>query len=82
MPQCAIEHVALFDPDARPLTGAGLEKMKCTPQAKLICRALGVTHEELAARYPIPLGTLRTMGNRTTPELAGMSLSDGDSTRS
>jgi putative transcriptional regulator len=33
--------------------------MKRTPQAKIIRRALGITQEEFAARYHIPLGTLR-----------------------
>jgi putative transcriptional regulator len=33
--------------------------MKRTPQAKIIRRALGLTQEEFAARYRIPLGTLR-----------------------
>lgn len=47
------------DPDARPLTQADLRRMKRTPQAKIIRRALGVTQEEFAARYHIPLGTLR-----------------------
>jgi putative transcriptional regulator len=59
MTQSAIERAALADPDARPLTGADLKRMKRTPQAKIIRRALGVTQEEFAARYHIPLGTLR-----------------------
>jgi putative transcriptional regulator len=33
--------------------------MKHTPRAKLIRRALGLTQEEFAARFRIPLGTLR-----------------------
>jgi len=33
--------------------------MKRTPQAKIIRRALGITQEEFAARYHIPIGTLR-----------------------
>lgn len=33
--------------------------MKRTPQAKIIRRALDLTQEEFAARYHIPLGTLR-----------------------
>ena len=50
---------ALSDPDARPLTAADFKRMKRTPQAKIIRRALGVTQEEFATRYHIPLGTLR-----------------------
>lgn len=54
-----IERAALADRDARPLTEADLKRMKRTPQAKIIRRALELTQEEFAARYHIPLGTLR-----------------------
>jgi putative transcriptional regulator len=59
MTPSAIERAALADPDARPLTAADLKHMKRTPQIKVIRRALGLTQEEFAARYHIPLGTLR-----------------------
>jgi putative transcriptional regulator len=55
----AIERAARADRDARPLTAADLKRMKRTPQAKIIRRALELTQEEFAARYHIPLGTLR-----------------------
>ena len=50
---------ARSDPDAKPFTSAQLARMKHTPRAKLIRRALGLTQEEFAARFQIPLGTLR-----------------------
>jgi putative transcriptional regulator len=50
---------ARSDPDARPLTPSDLKRMKRTPQAKVIRRALSLTQEEFAIRYGIPLGTLR-----------------------
>ena len=50
---------ALNDPDARPLTPDDFKRMKRTPQAKIIRRALGLSQEDFAARYQIPLGTLR-----------------------
>ena len=50
---------ALADPDARPLTDADMDRMRSTPRLKVIRRALGLTQEEFAARYQIPLGTLR-----------------------
>ena len=50
---------ALSDPDAKPFSAAQLARMKHTPRAKLIRRALGLTQEEFAARFRIPLGTLR-----------------------
>jgi putative transcriptional regulator len=55
----AIEQAARADPDAQPLTEADFKRMKRTPQAKIIRRALELTQEEFAARYRIPLGTLR-----------------------
>ena len=50
---------ALADPDAQPLTPERLARMKRTPQAKVIRRALGLSQEEFAERFQIPLGTLR-----------------------
>jgi putative transcriptional regulator len=55
----AIERAARADPDAQPLTETDLGRMRRTPQAKMIRRALDLTQEEFAARYRIPLGTLR-----------------------
>jgi putative transcriptional regulator len=59
MNAAAIERAARADRDAQPLTAADLKRMKRTPQAKIIRRALELTQEEFAARYHIPLGTLR-----------------------
>ena len=50
---------ALRDPDAQPLTEADLARLKRVPRIKTLRRALGLTQEEFAARYHIPLGTLR-----------------------
>ena len=50
---------ALSDPDAQPLTAEDLKRMKRTPRAKIIRRALGLTQEEFATRFGIPVGTLR-----------------------
>jgi putative transcriptional regulator len=55
----AIERAARGDRDAQPLTETDLKRMRRTPQAKIIRRALDLTQEEFAARYHIPLGTLR-----------------------
>ncbi len=55
----AIEKAAVADRDAQPLTEADLRRMKRTPQAKIIRRALELTQEEFSSRYHIPLGTLR-----------------------
>ncbi len=47
------------DPDARPLTDEALARMKPVPRARSLRRALGLTQEEFAGRYHIPIGTLR-----------------------
>lgn len=47
------------DPDARPLTEQDMRRMRQTPRAKIIRRALGLSQEEFAARFQIPIGTLR-----------------------
>ena len=39
----AVRHAAVADPDAQPLTSADLVRMKRTPQAKIIRRALELT---------------------------------------
>jgi putative transcriptional regulator len=69
MSRSAMERAALADPDAQPLNSVELKRMKRTPQAKIIRRALGLTQEEFAARYHIPLGTLRDWEQgRATPD--------------
>ena len=55
----AVAAAARADRDAQPLTPADTKRMKRTPQAKMIRRALELTQEEFAVRYHIPLGTLR-----------------------
>ena len=47
------------DPDAQPLTPERMARMKRTPQVRVIRRALKLSQEEFAARFHIPLGTLR-----------------------
>ncbi len=59
MTEQEIHAAALDDPDAQPLTDADLARMKRVSRAKIIRRALRLTQEEFAARYHIPLGTLR-----------------------
>jgi putative transcriptional regulator len=50
---------ALADPDAQPLTPENIKLMKRTPQVFVIRRALRLSQEEFAAKFHIPLGTLR-----------------------
>jgi len=50
---------AVSDLDAQPITPENVRRMKRTPQVKVIRRALGLSQEEFAARFHIPVGTLR-----------------------
>ena len=59
MTEAEIEAAAWADPDARPFTPEERAKAKRVPRVKTLRRALGLTQEEFAARYKIPLGTLR-----------------------
>ncbi|WP_136661427.1 helix-turn-helix domain-containing protein [Nitratireductor sp. XY-223] len=59
------------DPDNGPLTDSDLKRMKRTPRAKIIRRALKLSQEEFAARYQISIGTLRDWEqNRSEPDKA------------
>jgi putative transcriptional regulator len=50
---------ALSDPDAQPLTPEQLRNARRVPRTKTLRRALRLSQEEFAARYHIPIGTLR-----------------------
>jgi putative transcriptional regulator len=54
-----IDAAAARDPDARPFTPEELAKAKRVPRIKTLRRALALTQEQFAARYHIPIGTLR-----------------------
>jgi putative transcriptional regulator len=55
----------------RALTDADLMRMKRTPQVKIIRRALGLTQEEFAEQFHIPIGTLRDWEQgRSSPDTA------------
>jgi putative transcriptional regulator len=46
------------DPDAQPLSDAQLGRMR-RPNPKVVRQALGLSQEEFAERFKIPVGTLR-----------------------
>ena len=54
-----ISAAAAADPDARPMTPEQLATARRIPRIKTLRRALGLTQDEFATRYHIPLGTLR-----------------------
>ena len=55
----AVHAAALRDPDAQPLTDQQMATTRRVPRARTIRRALGLTQEEFATQFQIPLGTLR-----------------------
>ena len=69
MTEVQIEASAQADPDAQPLPAADFATLPRSPRAKTLRRALGLTQEEFATRYQIPLGTLRDWEQgRTEPD--------------
>jgi putative transcriptional regulator len=54
-----VERRALSDPDAKPLTEEDFRKLKRSPRVRIVRMALGMTQEEFADTYGIPVGTLR-----------------------
>jgi putative transcriptional regulator len=69
MTEAEIEAAACADPDARPMTAEELRTARWVPRIKTLRRALGLTQEEFAGRYHVPLGTLRDWEQgRTEPD--------------
>jgi len=50
---------ALSDPDAPPATGAQLARARHVPTVHALRKKLNLTQEEFAARFHLPLGTVR-----------------------
>jgi putative transcriptional regulator len=59
MTDADVHAAAIADQDARPMTDAEWQAARKVPRAKTLRRALGLTQEEFATRFQIPLGTLR-----------------------
>ncbi|HXW15628.1 MAG TPA: helix-turn-helix domain-containing protein [Terriglobia bacterium] len=65
-----IEAAAARDHENPPLTEARVRQLRPVPRVKTLRRALALTQEEFAARYHIPLGTLRDWEQgRSEPDL-------------
>jgi putative transcriptional regulator len=52
-------HAALSDPDARPATKAQLARARRVPSVRALREKLKLTQEAFAARFHLPLGTVR-----------------------
>jgi putative transcriptional regulator len=50
---------ARSDPDAQPLTDAQLKRMRSVPFAKRVRWTIGLSQQEFADVFGIPIGTLR-----------------------
>lgn len=59
MTEAEVHAAAISDPDARPMTPEEQRVARRVPRTRTLRRVLGLTQEEFAARYHIPLGTLR-----------------------
>jgi putative transcriptional regulator len=69
MTEAEISAAAAADPDARPMTDLEWRGAQAVPRVRTLRRALALTQEEFAARYHIPLGTLRDWEQgRSTPD--------------
>jgi putative transcriptional regulator len=52
-------HAALSDPDAQPATKAQLARARRVPSVRALREKLNLTQEAFAARFHLPLGTVR-----------------------
>ncbi|MGO8942870.1 MAG: helix-turn-helix domain-containing protein [Syntrophobacteraceae bacterium] len=69
MTEAEIEAAAAADPDAKPMTAEELRAARRVPRIKTLRHALNLSQPEFAARYHIPLGTLRDWEQgRTEPD--------------
>jgi putative transcriptional regulator len=59
MSDAEVEALAQSDPDNPPMTPQREARLKRVPQVKVMRRAMGLTQEDFATRFRIPLGSLR-----------------------
>ena len=70
-----VERRAKSDPDGKPLTDEDLRKLKRSSRVRVLRMALGLTQEEFADAYVIPIGTLRDWEQgRREPDQASKTL--------
>jgi putative transcriptional regulator len=72
MTDAEVHEGAVRDPDARPISDEEFARARRVPRVRTIRRALGLTQEEFATRFPVPLGTLRDWEQgRAEPDQTG-----------
>jgi len=70
-----VERRALSDPDAKPLTKQDFRRLRRSPRVRIVRMALGMSQEEFAETYGIPVGTLRDWEQgRREPDQASKTL--------
>jgi len=70
-----VERRALSDPDAKPLTEEDFKRLKRSPRVRIVRMKLGLTQEEFAETYGIPVATLRDWEQgRREPDQASKTL--------
>ena len=63
-PDSEVDAAARADPDAQPLTAAGLGRLLPVPDVKAIRGGLGMTQEQFARAFKLALGTVRDWEQR------------------
>lgn len=70
-----VERRALSDPDAKPLTEKDFKRLKRSPHVRIVRMTLGMTQQEFAGAYGIPVATLRDWEQgRREPDQASKTL--------
>jgi len=70
-----VTRAALSDPDAQPLTEEQLRRMRRVPDVKALRARLGMTQEQFARTYRLPLGTVRDWEQgRSRPDAPALAL--------
>ncbi len=70
-----VERRAASDPDAQPLSEEDLRRLRRSSRVRVLRMALGMTQDEFARAYGIPVGTLRDWEQgRREPDQASKTL--------
>ena len=70
-----LERRAQSDPDGKPLSDQDLRRLRRSPRVRVLRMALGLTQQEFADTYGIPVGTLRDWEQgRREPDQASKTL--------
>ncbi len=75
MTEAEVTEAALADADAPPMTAAQLARMRRPTDVKALRARLGMTQEQFARTYRLPLGTVRDWEQgRTRPDAPALAL--------